>query len=105
MKKLVMVIMVVMMGLIFSLPQVSMGEDTKEVLTLKRDLTQERMARIQTQLALMQQQFKEGQDALTQLKKELDELNAKIKATEPKAEAKPEPKKESPKAPVVKEKK
>lgn len=60
------------------------AEDSKEVITLKRDLAQERVARIQMQLNLMQQQFKEGQQMLQASQKELESFNAKLKALEPK---------------------
>jgi len=80
----------VMFALVVSLPLIAKGEDTKEVLTLKRDLTAEKILRIQTQLQLMQQSFAEGQEALKQLKVELDGLNAKLKAMEPKPVPKPE---------------
>ena len=77
-------------------PLVAMSQDSKEVLTLKRDLAQERIVRVQTQMTLMQQQFKEGQQVLQASQKELEELNGKLKAMEPK--------KEDPKKPEKKEK-
>ena len=84
MKKLM--VMVILVGLILSLPLFAMGEDNKEVLTLKRDLAQERVARLQAQMALMQQQFNEGQKYLQETQKELNELNAKLTSMEPRKE-------------------
>jgi len=89
MKKLL--AMVILVGLVLSLPLFAMGEDNKEVLTLKRDLAQERVLRLQAQLSLMQQQFKDGQEYLQVITKELNDLNAKLKAMEPKKEE-PKPK-------------
>lgn len=94
MKKLMIVVIV---SLALLMPLFAMGEDskdTKEVLTLKRDLVQERVMRIQAQLSLIQQQFTEGQKYLQETQKELKELDAKLKAMEPKPEvgSKPEPK-------------
>lgn len=86
MRKLVMVIMAMAMLMVVSLPFTVMGEDSKEVLTLKRDLAQERVLRIQSQLSLMQSQFKEGQEYLQVVTKELNDLNAQLKAMEPKKE-------------------
>lgn len=86
MKKLL--VIVILVGLVFSLPLFAMGEDSKEVLTLKRDLAQERILRIQSQLSLMQQQFSEGQKYLNEQQKELNDLNIKLKAMEPKVEEK-----------------
>jgi septal ring factor EnvC (AmiA/AmiB activator) len=53
----------------------------------RRDLLQERVMRIQAELALMKTQFTEGQKALAVVAKELNELNAKLKPAE-KAEKK-----------------
>jgi hypothetical protein len=50
MKKL---LIAVMIATLISVSPI-MGEDSNEVLTLKRDLAQERVLRIQTQLALIQ---------------------------------------------------
>ncbi len=83
-RKLVM--MVILVGLVLSLPLFAIGEDSKEVLTLKRDLAQERVARIQSQLSLMQSQFADGQKYLQETQKELNDLNTKLKAMEPKVE-------------------
>ena len=101
MKKLL--VAIILVGLVLSLPLFAMGEDSKEVLTLKRDLAQEKVVRIQSQLALMQQQFAEGQKVLADTQKLLKDLDGKLSAMEPKAdkpkEAKPEGK------PKVEEKK
>ncbi len=91
MRKLVMAIMIVIIGMIF-LPLPSplpvWGDDSKEVLTLKRDLAQERILRLQSQLSLMQSQFAEGQKYLQETQKELKDLEAQLKAMEPKVEEK-----------------
>ncbi len=89
MKKLLVIIILV--GLVLSLPLFAMGEDSKEILTLKRDLAQERVARLNAQLSLMQQQFNEGQTYLKEVTKELNDLNATLKTMEPKKEE-PKPK-------------
>jgi len=56
------------------------AQDSKEVLTLKRDLAQERVVRIKTELELMKSQYKEGQEALKATSAELDRLNQALKA-------------------------
>ena len=84
MKKLLVII--ILFSLILSLPLISMGEDSKEVIILKRDLAQERVARLNAQLSLMQQQFAEGQKYLQEVTKELNDLNAKLKTMEAKEE-------------------
>jgi len=89
MKKLL--VAIILVGLVLSLPLFAMGEDSKEVLTLKRDLAQERVARLNAQLSLMQQQFNEGQTYLKEVTKELNDLNGQLKAMEPKKEE-PKPK-------------
>jgi CII-binding regulator of phage lambda lysogenization HflD len=61
------------------LPLISWGEDSKEVLTLQRDLYQEKILRVETQLIVLQYQMREGNDILNNLKKELDSLNNKLK--------------------------
>lgn len=81
--------LIVITVLILSLPLIAMSDDSKEVLILKRDLAQERVLRVQAQLSLMQQQFKEGQEYLKEITKELNDLNAKLKAMESKKEEKP----------------
>ena len=87
MKKLIAI--AVMIGLMMSVSTLVMGDDSKEVLTLRRDLAQERVLRIQSQLSLMQQQFVDGQKYLQEVTKELKELNDKLKAMEsPKPEGK-----------------
>ena len=58
------------------------AQESKETLTLKRDLMQERVARIQSQLELMRIQFREGQEAQKVATKELDAINAALKAME-----------------------
>lgn len=74
----------IVLGFMLSISTLVMGEDTKEVLTLKRDLAQERVLRVQAQLSVLQQQFADGQKYLKETQKELDDLNAKLKAMEPK---------------------
>lgn len=107
MKKLTkrsLVVLIILLPLIVALTLLFVNgvkaEDSKEVLTLKRDLAQERVLRLQSQLSLMQQQFAEGQKYLQETQKELTELSAKLTAMEPK---KPEVKKEE--KPKVEEKK
>ena len=89
MKKIL--VAVILLAMVLSLPLFAMGEDSKEILTLKRDLAQERVLRLQSQLSLMQQQFNEGQTYLKEVTKELNDLNATLKAMEPKKEE-PKPK-------------
>lgn len=69
-------------------PVVGFSQDSKETLTLKRDLAQERVMRITAELGLMKTQFREGQQALKDLQKDLDGLNASLKAIEPKKDVK-----------------
>ena len=78
------------LAILFS-PLAAMSEDSKEVIILKRDLVQERILRVQMHLTLMQQQFKEGKQILQVTQKELDELNGKLKAMEPKEESSEKP--------------
>ena len=94
MKKIVLVL-----ALLLMLPLAAFAQDSpgiapqvayKEVLTLKRDYSQERIMRLQAELSLMQIQFREGQAALQAEKKNLDSLNASLKALE---KAEPEKKK------------
>ncbi len=89
MKKIL--VAIILLAMVLSLPLFAMGEDSKEVLTLKRDLAQERVARLNAQLSLMQQQFNEGQTYLKEVTKELNDLNVQLKAMEPKKEE-PKPK-------------
>ena len=90
MKKVAMVMLAVMVAVMLGY-LCAQAEDSKEVINLKRDLAQERVLRIQSQLSLMQQQFADGQKYLQEVKKELDDLNAQLKAMEPKKEtSKPE---------------
>ena len=56
------------------------AQDSKEVLTLKRDLAQERVVRIKTELELMKVQYREGQEALKATSAELEKLNQALKA-------------------------
>ena len=83
MKKLIMLVCVMLL-----MSSLAMGDDSKEILTLKRDLAQERVARLQAQLIILQQQFAEGQKYLQEVQKELKELDVKLKAMEPKVEEK-----------------
>ena len=67
-------------------PLAAMSEDSMEIITLKRDLALERIVRVQTQMVLLQQQFKDGQQVLQASQKELEELNGKLEARESKKE-------------------
>ena len=78
MKKAFVILMVVLMlG-----PVMGLAQDGKEILTLKRELAQERVLRVKAELTLMQSQYREGQMALQELTKELEKLNASLKAAE-----------------------
>jgi septal ring factor EnvC (AmiA/AmiB activator) len=74
------IILVVMLALL--LPVFGLAQDSKETMTLKRDLIQERVMRVQAELTLMKTQFREGQQALQTLTKELETLNASLKTAE-----------------------
>ena len=59
------------------------AQDDLGTLTLKRDLVQERVMRVQAELNLMKSQFSMGQEALKDLNKELEAANAAVKAATP----------------------
>ena len=59
------------------------AQDNLEMLTLKRDLIQERVMRVQAELNLMRSQFAAGQEALKDLNKELEAANSAVKAAAP----------------------
>ena len=88
MKKILVCIIIIGLILMGSL---SFAEDSKEILILKRELAQEKIMRIQAQLQLLQQQFKDGQDFLKEVTKEFNDLNAKLNAMESKKEEIPKP--------------
>lgn len=67
------------------------SQDSKETLTLKRDLAQERVLRISAELEVLRAKFNEGQIMLQAEKKNLENLNAALKEPEKKTE--PEKKK------------
>ncbi len=77
MKKALMILAMLLM-----FPLAAFAQDGKETMTLKRDLIQERVLRIKAELSLMQSQYREGQQALQSLTKDLESLNAALKATE-----------------------
>ena len=82
---------ILIVSLILSLPPISMGGDSKELLTLKQEVLRERAMRIQAQLGLMQAQFKDGQEALSNTQKELAEVDKKLREMESKKEVTPQP--------------
>jgi hypothetical protein len=84
MKRIILIFFVIL--LLF--PVVGFAQDSKETLALKRDLAQERVMRITAELGLMKIQFREGQQALKDLQKELNGLTASLKAIEPKKDVK-----------------
>ncbi len=53
--------------------------DSKETLTLKRDLIQERILRVRTEMELLKVQYDKGQDTLKASGKELEILNSELK--------------------------
>jgi outer membrane murein-binding lipoprotein Lpp len=66
------------------------AEDSKEVLTLKRDLAAERVQRLQAQMVVLQQQFRDSQEALEIAKKDFKTAQDQLKAMEPAKAEKPE---------------
>ena len=52
---------------------------SKEILTLKRDLVQERVLRIRSEMELLKVQYDKGQDALKAAAKELEGLTLELK--------------------------
>lgn len=99
MKKMIGLGLMVLVVLSLSLPGYmcprAMAEDSKEVVTLKLEKALEAQARIRAELQLMQYRFKEWQEALTIIDKEVKDFQGKLKAMEPKKEElKKEPTKE-----------
>lgn len=58
------------------------AQDSKETLTLKRDLSQERVLRISAELEILRARFSEGQIMLQAEKKNLESLNINLNALE-----------------------
>lgn len=85
-------VLVLAMLLMFSLA--AFAQDSKEVLTLKRDLIQERVLRVQAEMVILKTQYQNGQVQLQAMAKELEGLNASLKALEPTPDPKPKPEKE-----------
>lgn len=73
-------ILVMCMLVMVSFP--AFGADSKEIVGLKRDASQERVLRIQTELELLKTRFREGQIALQTEAKLLEDYTAKLKALE-----------------------
>ena len=61
-----------------AIPSLAMGEDSKEVLTLKRDLAAERVLRLSAELELIRSRFQKWQEALVDAKAELNVLNSRL---------------------------
>jgi len=53
--------------------------DSQEILTLRRDLVQERVMRIRSEMELLKVQYEKGQDALKAAAKELESLTSDLK--------------------------
>ena len=70
------------MAMLLMFPLAALAQDSKEVLTLKRDLAQEKVLRIQAELVILKTQFQNGQVQLQALAKEIEGLNASLKALE-----------------------
>jgi hypothetical protein len=79
MKKLL--VAIILVGLVFSLPLFAMGEDSKEVLILKRENVILKMQNMEMQLTMNPQ--------YQALIKEAKEIDAQLKALETKKEEKP----------------
>lgn len=82
------------LAMLLVLSPLALAQDSKEVLTLKRDLVQERVLRVQAELVILKTQFQNGQIQLQAMAKELEGLNASLKALDPKPDPKPKPEKE-----------
>lgn len=76
MRKIILVICLLVMT------SLAVADDNKETVTLKRDLAQERVLRIRSELELMKSQYREGQEALKTASGDLDKLNASLKSLE-----------------------
>jgi len=83
---------ILIMAMLLMFPLAAFAQDSKEVLTLKRDLVQERILRVQAEMVILKTQYQNGQVQLQVLTKDLEGLNASLKALEP--ELKPKPEKE-----------
>jgi len=76
------------MAILLMFPLAALAQDKvdldgiKEVLTLKHDLAQEKVLRIQAELVILKTQFQNGQVQLQALAKEIEGLNASLKALE-----------------------
>jgi len=68
----------IMICLLFLASPVFAG-DSRETLTLKRDLVQERVMRIRTEMELLKVQYDKGQVALKAAAKELEGLSSDLK--------------------------
>lgn len=66
----------------FVMASLAFAEDSKDVITLKRDLAQERVLRIKSELELIKSQYREGQEALKTASGDLDKLTASLKSLE-----------------------
>lgn len=64
------------------------AQDNKEVLTLKRDLIQERILRVKAEMVVLKSQYQNGQAQLQEMAQELEGLNIKLKALDPEPEKK-----------------
>jgi hypothetical protein len=73
---------VLILAMLLMFPLAAFAQDSKETMTLKRDLVQERVMRIRAELEVMKSQFREGQEALKAAAKDLESLNASLKAAE-----------------------
>ena len=92
---IILYIIIFLLGWLFSqfiLTPFLYAEDSKEVLILKQQILSERIMRIQTQLQLLQRQFKDGQELLKTTQQEFEAVTNQLKALEPKKEE-PEPEK------------
>ncbi len=68
--------------MIMVVPSVVLAVDSKEVLTLKRDLTNERVLRMTTQRKLMQLNWVEIEKALPILREQLKQYNQQLETME-----------------------
>ena len=82
MKKFILVICFLVMA------SLAFAEDSKETLTLRRDLAQERVLRIKSELELIKSQYREGQEALKTASGDLDKLNTSLKSLDEPAKVK-----------------
>lgn len=66
------------------LPFSAIAADSNEVLTLKRDVAQERVIRLQTEIELMRIQYGKAQEMLKATQKDLETLNAALRPADEK---------------------